>query len=419
MLSRYTEIKFKPIALLIIITVGSVLTMPGNAVARDAMFRAQNDVLYSDDCTTSSSSPSGGGDSAFSGSGEGCGEQGYASGARKSEANKKQIWSYFKNKGLSDEAVAGIMGNMEKESAFMPDAVNQISCKGIVQWCFSRADNMQAKATAEGKDWRCLDYQLDYIWYEITETSESQVMEPLKAATSPGQAANIFHDLFERSNTATGENLGRDAMAENIYKDFTGKDPSPDPSPSSATGAAESSSCKASEKGEDPSQPGSLPDGECAELIERVKKLKNEGKILLMNEAPEMEDIENCGKVTQCPSASHVGVEKKTVQALIAVAEQSGVVAKVYAFNKDHFCDSGEHGKGLAIDFPYNAGTPEGEKLYKFLYDNAATLGTNKLIYSPTPSGYQCMIGGKPTDCVETYGKSTLSGHEDHIHLSL
>lgn len=390
---------------------------PAQVSARDAMFRAQNHVLYSDDCTTSDSK-SGGSGTPFSGSGAGCGEQGYASGVSNSEANKKQIWSYFKNKGLSDEAVAGIMGNMEKESAFMPDAVNWIDCKGVVQWCYSRADNMVAKAAAEGKDWRCLDYQLDYIWYEITETSESQVMEPLKAATSPGQAANIFHDLFERSNTATGENLGRDTMAENIYREYTGKDPAPNPEASTSTGGKEANQCKT--KGDaEPSKDGSLPDGECAELIERVKKLKNEGKILLMNEAPEMEDIERCGQVSACPSGDHVGIEKKTVQVLIAVAEQSGVVAKVYAFNKDHFCDKGEHGKGLAIDFPYNAGTPEGEKLYKFLYDNAASLGTNKLIYSPTPSGYECMGGGAPVSCVDYYGEDTLSGHQDHIHLSL
>ncbi|MBH1956998.1 peptidoglycan DD-metalloendopeptidase family protein [Candidatus Saccharibacteria bacterium] len=216
------------------------------AVIDQDTYQSQNDVIYFEKCKAGSGGASD--PTPITGGGAGCGDQGYSAGAAPSEANKKQIWSFFKNKGLSDAAVAGIMGNMDKETGgtFLPDAVNWIDCKGIVQWCYSRADNMVAKAAAEGKDWRCLDYQLDYIWYEITETSESQVMEPLKGATSPAQAANIFHDLFERSNTATGEHLGRDTRAENIYKEFTGQEPSPDPTSSSSSGSP--SSCGGSQQ---------------------------------------------------------------------------------------------------------------------------------------------------------------------------
>lgn len=34
------------------------------------------------------------------------------------ESNKKAIWSYLKARGLSDEATAGVMGNINAESGF-------------------------------------------------------------------------------------------------------------------------------------------------------------------------------------------------------------------------------------------------------------------------------------------------------------
>lgn len=222
--------------MLAIATITSSL-VPLTAFARDEKFRNSNGQLHYEDACTPGGSSTAGTPTKTNGGGAGCGEQGYAAGGKVSEKNKEQIWSYFKNKGLSDEAVAGMMGNMDKETGgtFLPDAVNGIGCSGIVQWCFGRNDSMRAKAAAEGRDWNCLDFQLEYIWYEMTETSESQVMEPLKAAGTPAEAANIFHDLYERSNTATGEHLGRDTRAEDAYRKFTGKEPSPDPAKSTGS----------------------------------------------------------------------------------------------------------------------------------------------------------------------------------------
>lgn len=218
---------------LIVLLLASTSTPLVSAADQKRNYRMQNDILYTDDGCTSGVTAK----VKTPGSTAGCGEQGYANGTRNSQANKEVIWSFLKSKGLSDEAAAGIMGNMDKESAFMPDAVNSIGCSGLVQWCFGRNDAMREKAAAEGRDWNCLDFQLDYMWYEMTETSESQVMEPLKGATSAGEAATIFHDLYERSNTATGEHLGRDERAENAYKEFTGKDPKSKSAGSSSSGS--------------------------------------------------------------------------------------------------------------------------------------------------------------------------------------
>ena len=51
------------------------------------------------------------------------------------EENKKAIWNYFKASGYSDEATAGIMGNMYAESGFKPGA-SEIGGAGygLVQW---------------------------------------------------------------------------------------------------------------------------------------------------------------------------------------------------------------------------------------------------------------------------------------------
>ncbi len=51
------------------------------------------------------------------------------------EENKKAIWNYFKASGYSDEATAGIMGNIYAESGFKPD-VSEIGGAGygLVQW---------------------------------------------------------------------------------------------------------------------------------------------------------------------------------------------------------------------------------------------------------------------------------------------
>jgi hypothetical protein len=390
--------------------------------ARDkANYRAQNDVLYYGECVGVGSgagkslSPDGGG-------GGPCGEQGYSSGKRNSQANKDQIYSFFKSKGLSDTAIAGIMGNMQSESAFMPDANNGNSaadgggggCRGVVQWCSGRNRNLTEFAQQKGTDWSCLGTQLEFIWHEVTQTGEAGVMDSLSAAKTPTDAAVAWANGYERMKAS--ELPGRAPNAEKLYTEYTGQ--AATPLADSSSNSSGNSNCANAGEVSTPGGPGSLPDGECTELIERVKKLESEGKIVLMNKAPEMRDIENCGKVTTCPSSGHIGVEKHTLQVLIAIAEQSGQVAKVYALNSDHHCDKGEHGKGLGIDIPWASSTPQGQAIYKFLYNNAAALGINKLIYNPPPDGLQCMYGGKPTGCNTTYA-ADIGGHGDHIHVSL
>lgn len=237
------------------------------AFARDAMYRAQNDVLYFSECTPSAG---GGGESGNSTPGSGssgggdCGEQGYAGGGRNSQANKDQIWNYFKSKGLSDVAVAGIMGNIDQESAFMPDANNNNQsanqgmvgggCRGIVQWCASRNEGLEKFAKERGTDWTCLGTQLDYVWYEVTETGEAGVMQNLNSAQTPSEAGNVWAVEYERM--ATYEQSGRAERAERIYEEYTGQ-PVPAPTQTTAQNASNSTSCEGEEPGtQSPTQQG-------------------------------------------------------------------------------------------------------------------------------------------------------------------
>lgn len=202
---------------------------------------------------------SSGGKSAFGSGvdGGGCGDSGYGNG-EVSEANRQQIWAFFIENGLSEEATAGIMGNIHKETGgtFMPDADNKIGqyggkvgvgCVGIVQWCFGRIDGLADFAAERGKTWDCLGVQLEYIWYEMTENDaasrttagghhlEIQLPEAMNGeefgrlreyypngTPTAGGAARMFHDYFERANTANGEHLDRDEFAEEILEEFTG-----------------------------------------------------------------------------------------------------------------------------------------------------------------------------------------------------
>ncbi len=84
--------------------------------------------------------------------------------------NKKSICKTLKNNGYSDEAVAGIMGNLYQESNFLPTAVNSQGCSGIAQWCDSRLNNLK---NTYGSSWQELGKQLEFILYELQNSFAS------------------------------------------------------------------------------------------------------------------------------------------------------------------------------------------------------------------------------------------------------
>lgn len=372
-------------------------------------------------CTgASGSSFQGGGD------GGGCGEQGYASGKRNSKANKDQIWSFFKNKGLSDEATAGIMGNAEQESAFMPDALNSIGCLGFVQWCpRSKIDNF---AKERGKDPTCLGVQLEFLWDQLTnDPYESKVKKPFDGGISPGmkmvdalnqiknpgRAAVFFEAEYERSNVGLGENLGRDTRADKIYTEYTGK------APSALTGdSTGSASCPSSSD-------TSIPSADCASLVAEVKKLFAEGKATKTGSGGMdslNKDLNNCtdGPIECGTNGGKGGVSPKILRAFVAVVHDvnsKGLGAvNIWNFNTGHPCDGLAHPNGHAVDFgdcyvnsPQHADMPNCDEIFKYIYDHASELGIKQLIHAQPLSGYSCNQG--VILC--------LSDHYNEIHMGV
>lgn len=139
--------------------------------------------------------------------------------------NSSVIWKYFKNKGLNDFAVAGIMGNLYAESGLKPnnlqnsyqtklgysdesytkavdsnvylDFVNDSAGYGLAQWTYdSRKRDLLAYAKSHDKSIGDLNMQLDFLWKELQEYSS--VLSVLKTASSILEASNVMLLDFER-----------------------------------------------------------------------------------------------------------------------------------------------------------------------------------------------------------------------------
>lgn len=135
---------------------------------------------------------------------------------------KQNVWAFFKEKGLSDEAVAGIMGNVALESNFDSTATNKSSgAFGLFQWLGSRYNELVEYATNRKTMVSDVDTQLNFAWEEMKTTHKStlEAMESDKY-TTPSEYAEVFEKKFEKSG---GQGLEqRIQYAEEIYSEFKG-----------------------------------------------------------------------------------------------------------------------------------------------------------------------------------------------------
>lgn len=146
--------------------------------------------------------------------------------------NKSIIWSFLKSKGLTDNAVAGIMGNLQTESGCLPNNlenkynislgysddkytslvdsgkytnfVNDRAGYGIAQWTYSsRKQDLLNFARSKGTSIADLNMQLEFLWQEMNSSTFKAVglVDKLNQATTVQQATNIFFDIFERGKT--------------------------------------------------------------------------------------------------------------------------------------------------------------------------------------------------------------------------
>lgn len=146
--------------------------------------------------------------------------------------NEEKIWGFLKTKGLSDEQVAGIMGNLQQESNFDPNIIeggghsNSATGAsfnqgyGIAQWTFERKDDLEKFAKSLGKSSGDLEVQLEFLWHELNN-SESEALQALKGATDVATATDLFHRKFERSADAVSDT--RIGYGQDIYNKLKGK----------------------------------------------------------------------------------------------------------------------------------------------------------------------------------------------------
>lgn len=141
-----------------------------------------------------------------------------------SAADEKVIWDFLKGKGLNDYAVAGLMGNLNAESALRSNNLQQTYERklgytddsytkavddgsygnfvrdsagyGLAQWTYwSRKENLLKFAQAAKKSICDFQMQLDFLWKELQ--GYSSVMSVLKSATSVREASDVVLVKFE------------------------------------------------------------------------------------------------------------------------------------------------------------------------------------------------------------------------------
>jgi len=398
--------------------------------ALDAFFCESNPILYS--CVSACSTGNSGASALPSsinvttGDGGGCGSS-------DPNANKQQVWSFLKGKGLTDDAAAGIMGNMEQESTFNPKAINSIGCRGIVQWCYGRNDLLTSYANERGKSWDCLGVQLEYMWHEMTETGQGSVNSsgqqlgiPLVDAlngksfngsskyTNSGayNAGQIFHDYFERANVALGEDKGRGERADKLYQEFTGKASTPLGNSAAPNGG--SKNC-----GGTSTSGGPIPSANCKATQSALQALEDSGKITFDKASSTKQDIANCTeqKINRADCLNHKASSRpQTLRGIAAIAQNSGVdTMQLWNINEDHPCDEFDHPVGLATDIKQangvncNSDAEACKKIFDYAIAHKDELGISYIIWDGNYCNQKAAAGPNI---------SCRSDHNDHIHIS-
>lgn len=146
-----------------------------------------------------------------------------------SELNAYKAYNYFINKGLTPAQASGIVGNLAQESSIhLKTGLEEVTDRkdkgyGIAQWTFGRRTALEKYAKGVEKPVNDINVQLDFLWQELN-TTEKKAFNALKNAQSPEQAAEIFHDKFERSADKKGDkNYNRRLnYANQFHSEFSG-----------------------------------------------------------------------------------------------------------------------------------------------------------------------------------------------------
>lgn len=164
--------------------------------------------------------------------------------------NAQRIWNFCIAKGLTPYGAAGLMGNIDAESALI--SINlQDSCQGrlkcndetyvalvdsgvytkeqfvydqagfgLCQWTYwTRKKALYEYAKSTGRSIGDLEMQLEYLFIEL-QKSFSKVLNVLKTATSVMEASNIVLMEFECPYNAESHKIKRASFGQKYYALF-------------------------------------------------------------------------------------------------------------------------------------------------------------------------------------------------------
>lgn len=265
------------------------LTVAGQAYALDTIFYAGNDIeFYDPSCAYTSSATD------LSGNGI-----------------EEKIWNFLKSQGLSDQQTAGVMGNMQAESDFIPtrfqfdqsfnpwDSAGNHAW-GLVQWDggrrytapdkgvlgtlkkdhpelakyadpqynWAKQPSIQAKIPPSDLD-ALLSFELNYLVQEskarpVTASvavKANNEWDTLKLQSTIDDATVFWHNNFEISNMSPADVLSvRGGFAKQVYSQFAGKNTGGTSSTGSGGTTSSTGATTAPTVFLDPGHGGAIPD---------------------------------------------------------------------------------------------------------------------------------------------------------------
>jgi hypothetical protein len=125
-----------------------------------------------------------------------------------------QIWNFFAGKGLKDFQIAGIMGNIARESSFNPTAVGDGgNALGLFQWN-DRAPAMLSAIGGRGNLGN-VQAQLGYAWKEL-QTTESGALSRLLKSTNLQDATSAFAGFERPRGWSLSNPQGADGFSDRL-----------------------------------------------------------------------------------------------------------------------------------------------------------------------------------------------------------
>ena len=158
-----------------------------------------------------------------------------------------QVWNFLKSQGFTEQAAAGVMGNLEQETHMNPALENSVTC-GIACWDNQSGGNpLKNAAKAAGKDWKDLGFQMQFLMQSLPSAfntytgrdkhfydngewcwwEKKMSFEQFKKLTSVNEATEIFERVYERASKPMMQK--RMEYANQYYQQFTGKEGEPIP----------------------------------------------------------------------------------------------------------------------------------------------------------------------------------------------